>query len=1280
MRFGRALIDSLLLALVLVNASVHAQTILMVTATSTLSSEETARRTQLQSWGFTVTTVVDSDSQATIDAAVALADAVYVPCTIEPWDLLYKLRTAAKGMVTEIPDLDTEFGYATADGYTQSWNTLEGVNNTHSVTSGLASGNVVITTSNQNLALNGNTLATGMQVLGTMNWGQMSLGVIQSGGTLANTYSGNSTASGRRVRLPWGWAISFSSLNSNGLTLLHNALDWAANKELLLHYKLDQSSGTSVTDSSGNGYTGTVTGTATWVSAIRNNGFDFNGSTKIEYNGLLGNPGSFTLACWAQIDASDTAGAEGISLGDYVLLRPHDVSNGVALAHFYYGSGSYRTIAATQSYVGKGWHHFAATFDDATNNFKLYVDGVLVATTSTTSSVSWSGLGTKTRVGMHGNTNTNLDMDGQIDDVRVYGYAMTQAEIAVVYGLVGHYKLNETSGTSVADSSGAGNAGTLTGTASWTTAVKANGHRFNYTNGDDYVTFANSSSLQDIQEDDYSLACWFKPESIPPGTPSSANTAGYGLVTKNGTPMGLAYNHDQKFGFGHIFSDGTYIQAASTNTFAPGSYYHVIAVVKRAAGTATVYVNGQVEASYTFTANKAAYEQGTATWKLGIVSPGAATYKYAADGSLDDARLYNRALTAQEIATLAGIGGYWKLEETSGTIATDSSGAGNNGTFVGSPTLAQSAVYDLGTLYNNATLTEYLSLPRGVLHETSAVSASFWVKTTYTGEQAVLSAANASQANEFLFMFYNSTTIRVHFHGSQLDWTIPSIADGEWHHVVMVSRADTNSTTVYLDNVSMGSKTISAGSTALSVDTGGLIIAQDQDSVGGGFSTTQCLRGTLDELRLYQRALTTAEINSLYGLMGRWNLGEGAGTVAAESTGLASSANISGAIWTSDCSGNTALAFDGVNDSAATASTFDPPNEGAVAFWFRSAGPPPSRKRLWGLNADFEMWQESNGLLSCDVSTDGVQGGFITTTPLYTEDRWYHVVAEYDADTEAYAIYVDGELHKSGTSTWAITNQSAGTLTFGTRTGTTDYFEGAIRDFRVYNRKMTPTEIATQSGMIAHWQLNESSGTLANDLAVADNDATYVGNPTLSAQGTNTTNGTAVELNGTSQYVTAGTSLLNGLAKFTIAAWIRPDSITPDKSFLGQNGLIELGIDSSSSQIDLWTTSGGSLIANYQLALAKWSHIAAVGDGTGLKIYVNGVEVGSGGSATASYGTNAGVFKIGEGVLNASGNYFDGRFDDVRVYSRALCPTEIEALYQGGRPSGIRIIQWVETR
>jgi hypothetical protein len=1276
MRWARIVIGISLFSVLTLTGRGFAQTVLMVTTDTSLNAEETARRKQLQNWGYTVTTVADNATQTVIDAAVATANVVYVPGTIDDWELLYKLRTTAKGVVTETPGLDTEFGYASADGYAQSWNTLDNVKNTHEVTSGVASGPLTITSSNQNLALNGNTLAAGLQVLATMNYGSMSLGVIETGGTLANTHGGNSTARGRRVRLPWGSSFVFSSLNANGLSLLQKSLEWATGRRVLLHYKLDQTAGTSVTDSSVSGYTGAVTGTATWVTAVRNNGFDFNGNTKIQTNTLLGNPANISMAAWVDLDAADMDGADVISLGDHIVLRLLPTSVKVSM----YNGTTWISTTANFTTVGSGWHHYAFTFDDAANQLKIYIDGQLVTTVNENTSINYTGLGSATVIGRNGNSGTTTDLDGRVDDVRVYNYALTPAEIAVIYGLVGHFCLDESSGTAVADASGAGNTGTVTGTASWTAAVRGRGHRFNYTNGDDYITIANSSSLQDIQEDDYAIAFWFKPESIPPGT-GYANDAVYGLVIKNGLTAGVGYTHDQKFGMSHPLADSAVLVAESANTFAPGSYHHVAVVVKRTEGTLTLYVNGQVEATQTFTPGKAAYEQGTATWKLGIANPGGGSYKFAANGTLDDVRLYNRALTAAEIGKLHGTVGHWKFDEISGTTAVESSGAKLDGTYSGAPNLNQEGIYTAAPIFNGGGTVDYVSLPNTAVTGKTTVSVSFWIKSKHTGEQAVLSGNNASRDNEFLLFFGSHTEFRIYCHGSTQSWTIPSIADGQWHHFVVVTTSAGNTTTVYKDGVLIGAKSISANNTAFNIAVGGLIVAQEQDSVGGSFLQSQCLRGQLDDLRIYERVLSSKEVAQLFGLLGHWQFNEGAGTVATESTGLASNANITGASWTTDCSGNMALAFNGVNNSAATTANFDPPNEGTIAFWFRSNGPPTARQRLWGLNADFEMWQDPDGFVSCDVSTDGYQGGAITTTPLHSAGRWYYIAAQYNADTEAYTIYVDGELHKSGVSTWAITDQAPGTLTFGTRTGSADYFNGAIRDFRVYNRKMTPAEIASHSGLIAHWQFNETSGTIANDLAVANNDGTYVGNPTLGVQGSNTAaNGTAVNLNGTSQSVTSGAKLLNGLSKFTLAAWIRPDKITPDVSFLGQNGLIEFGIDTGLGKLDLWTNSGGALVANHQLALAKWSHVAAVGTGTGLKIYVNGVEVGSGGSATKSYGTNSGIFKVGEGVLNPSGNYFDGRVDDVRVYSRALCPAEIESLYQGGRPSGIRIIQWVETR
>ena len=65
---------------VLCGRSAQAMTVLLVVVnTSSLTTEETAIKTQIQSWGYTVTTVAQGDTQTNINTAVAAADVVYVP-------------------------------------------------------------------------------------------------------------------------------------------------------------------------------------------------------------------------------------------------------------------------------------------------------------------------------------------------------------------------------------------------------------------------------------------------------------------------------------------------------------------------------------------------------------------------------------------------------------------------------------------------------------------------------------------------------------------------------------------------------------------------------------------------------------------------------------------------------------------------------------------------------------------------------------------------------------------------------------------------------------------------------------------------------------------------------------------------------------------------------------------------------------------------------------------------------------------------------------------------
>ena len=120
-------------------------------------------------------------------------------------------------------------------------------------------------------------------------------------------------------------------------------------------------------------------------------------------------------------------------------------------------------------------------------------------------------------------------------------------------------------------------------------------------------------------------------------------------------------------------------------------------------------------------------------------------------------------------------------------------------------------------------------------------------------------------------------------------------------------------------------------------------------------------------------------------------------------------------------------------------------DEGTVAFWMKSSGSPSQTARLFGVGDNWEARQNTDGTLSFDICGDATPD-VVTTTPLNEVGRWYHVVETFKASDESYAIYIDGQLNKSGTNSNAMSTQAADILSFGTRTGSTQYWQGALRD------------------------------------------------------------------------------------------------------------------------------------------------------------------------------------------------------------------------------------------
>jgi hypothetical protein len=823
----------------------------------------------------------------------------------------------------------------------------------------------------------------------------------------------------------------------------------------LLHWKLNESSGTSAADASPFGRTGTVTGTSTWTAGMLNNAFQFNGSTKIQVTGLLNSPKSVSAAAWVNLTTADSAGSEVISIGDHFVIRLDE--GGAAKALVYNGS-TWESASFTQTFAGTGWHHLAATFDYATKGLKLYIDGVQAASATTTTAINYSGLGSNTLIGRHGNAGTTRDFTGLIDDVRIYGYVLSATDIATLYGFVGHWKLAESSGTTAADSTIFAKNGTVTGGASWSTRCDSTGV-FNFNGSTHYISVTNGSNLQPTEM--ISIAAWIKADAF--GTADDVDM----LIRKGDTNPN---NYQLAIADGKValyLDDSDTVGIRGNTTLVAGQWYHVAATWDGA--NVRIYVNGVLD--NTPAARSGTIGIDTRSLYMGGRSGGTDMF----DGHIQDIRLYNRSLTAAEVAKLAALNGYWKFSEGSGTSAADSSGVGGGATLSG------------------------------------------------------------------------------------------------------------------------------------------------------------------------------------------------------------------GASWTTDCGGYYALQTNGTGGVAQTAAAFMPPAVGTVAFWMKSSGSPAATARIFGLGDNWEVRQTTDGKLAFDICGDGTSNA-VTSSALNEAGRWYHVVETFNSADETYAIYIDGVLNKSGTNSNAMTQQNSAVLSFGTRTGTTDYWPGGIREFRIYGRRLCAAEISQLYNQVGSWKLDETTGTVAADASLAANNATYTNGVTLGAVGP-LPGSVAATFDGVNDYVDVATETRDYSSGFSVTVWARPTAAGYWARFIdfggGQNldnvYFSRVGTTTTLEFAICDGTLGGTqkLQAANAIVLNEWHHYAATVNSAGLaRIYKDSVELASGTVGLPLTATRDSNF-IGRSNWGTDA-YYQGKMWDVRVYNRCLCPTEIQAIYNAGSFDGVKIIKWIE--
>jgi hypothetical protein len=212
----------------------------------------------------------------------------------------------------------------------------------------------------------------------------------------------------------------------------------------------------------------------------------------------------------------------------------------------------------------------------------------------------------------------------------------------------------------------------------------------------------------------------------------------------------------------------------------------------------------------------------------------------------------------------------------------------------------------------------------------------------------------------------------------------------------------------------------------------------------------------------------------------------------------------------------------------------------------------------------------------------------------------------------------------------------------------------------------------TTTGLVGHWKLDETAASTT----VADSVGTNTGTMVSMTGAANTAAGqvdTALDFDGTAEYITVPDNASFDLPLYTISAWVRSD--------IGSGGIIKI-VDKGTNFTMNWTHNGGSAGgprcehnnsgvwditpgAVTHPSTGVWYHVVCSYDGTNIRGYLNAAVLGA--TASGTPGLNADPLAIGS-LYGGTNHWFNGRIDDVRIYNRALTLADIQELYMSTNP------------
>lgn len=224
----------------------------------------------------------------------------------------------------------------------------------------------------------------------------------------------------------------------------------------------------------------------------------------------------------------------------------------------------------------------------------------------------------------------------------------------------------------------------------------------------------------------------------------------------------------------------------------------------------------------------------------------------------------NRTAQQQIIRTTAGSSGligFWRFNEASGSSASDSSGAGNTGNLTNGPSWT-TGYDDTGSGLSFDGTNDYVALGAMASVDAQAdLTVMGWAKRSSSTSRGMLFNSYVNANNWLGLQFANDTNVYAVVANGALAYGYVAVANTNWHHYALVfdgaQTGNANRLKLYIDGVAQTltySGTIPATTPTVNTDA----------NIGYDVHNGVYMNGRIDDVRVYNRALTQDEVLQIY--------------------------------------------------------------------------------------------------------------------------------------------------------------------------------------------------------------------------------------------------------------------------------------------------------------------------------------------------------------------------------------------------------------------------------